>query len=59
MSAANGYESVPALVSMADVFINTYGYVWNDMVRPRADIHGLWYKSLGLQRLAHAKAPFS
>ena len=54
MSAVNGYESVPTLVSMADVFINTYGYVWNKMVRPGADGHGLRYIPLGLQRLAHS-----
>lgn len=28
--AADGYESAPTLVGMADVFVNEFGHVWND-----------------------------
>ncbi|CAN0301288.1 unnamed protein product [Ectocarpus sp. 12 AP-2014] len=28
--ASDGYENIPTLVGMADVFINKLGYVWND-----------------------------
>lgn len=34
-SAENGYEAVPTLVGMADVYIDTHGYVWNKQARPR------------------------
>lgn len=27
--ASGGYEGVPTVVSLADVFINPFGYVWN------------------------------
>ncbi|CAM9433421.1 unnamed protein product [Ectocarpus sp. 12 AP-2014] len=32
-SSDNGYEGVPTLVSLADVFINSSGYVWNEKAR--------------------------
>ncbi|CAM9293887.1 unnamed protein product [Ectocarpus fasciculatus] len=31
--ASDGYESVPAVVSMADVFIEEHGFFWNDKAR--------------------------
>lgn len=31
--ASDGYENAPTLVGIADVFINTLGYVWNAKVR--------------------------
>lgn len=53
-SAANGYEVAPTLVSMSDVFINTYGYVWNAKVRqihyrspplpPPSRTAAVWYR---------------
>ncbi|CAM9847789.1 unnamed protein product [Ectocarpus sp. 4 AP-2014] len=30
----NGYEGIPTLVSLADVFINSSGYVWNEKASP-------------------------
>ncbi|CAM9189728.1 unnamed protein product, partial [Ectocarpus sp. 8 AP-2014] len=32
-SSDNGYEGVPTLVSLTDVFINSSGYVWNEKAR--------------------------
>lgn len=31
--ASDGYESIPTVVSMADVYIDSNGFVWNDRVR--------------------------
>ncbi|CAM9891928.1 unnamed protein product, partial [Ectocarpus sp. 8 AP-2014] len=31
--ASDGYENIPTLVGMADVFINKLGYVWNEKAR--------------------------
>ncbi|CAN0515657.1 unnamed protein product, partial [Ectocarpus sp. 12 AP-2014] len=31
--ASDGYESVPAVVSMADVYVEKHGFFWNDEAR--------------------------
>lgn len=31
-SPCDGYERIPTLVAMADVYVNTFGYVWNERV---------------------------
>lgn len=33
MPVSDGYEAVPTVVSMADVFVNNLGYFWNEKAR--------------------------
>lgn len=46
--ASDGYENVPTLVGMADVFINKLGHVWNKKARkePRTTMSCRRYPTL-------------
>lgn len=37
-SPKHGFENIPTLVAMADVYINSDGYVWNEKVSPEGEL---------------------